>query len=114
MSLLANSGGGTAPPLWLNHAWGFEYYDPDGSFASAEIDLYLDKVDAATPTRVILTDASAGVTRTATAVTVGQTPAWVAANLSAGTWEVRLLVDKYQVAWWRFEVLTPEAGAYTP
>lgn len=114
MSLLTTSGGGTAPPLWLNHKWGFEYSDPDGSFAAAEVDVYLDKIDANPVDRVTLTEASSGVTRAATSITVDQTTTWVAAELSAGSWECRLLIDKYQVAWWRFEVLTPEAGAFTP
>lgn len=114
MSALSQSNGGVGPPLWRNHKWGFTYTDPSGSFASAEIDVYLDKVGAASPTRVTLTDASTGVSRTTTSVTVTQVPGWVNANLTAGTWVVRLLIDKSQVAWWRFEVLTPDAGDFTP
>lgn len=114
MSALSNSNGGVGPPLWLNHKWAFTYTDTAGSFASAEVDVYLDKVGASPVDRVTLTDASSGVTRATTSITVSQTPTWVAAELSEGTWEVHLLIDKSQVAWWRFQVLTPEAGAFTP
>jgi hypothetical protein len=114
MGALSQSNGGVGPPLWRNHKWAFAYTDPSGSFASAEVDVYLDKIGATTPTRVTLTDASTGVSRTATTVTVSQEPSWVNTNLSAGTWMVWLLIDKSRVAWWQFEVLTPEAGDQTP
>lgn len=102
------------PPLRLNHRWVWEYVDAAANFAAAEVDIYLDKVEASTPTRVTLTEESGGVTRTATAIACDQSPVWVLANLSAGTWEFHLLVDKVEECWGRLEVLTPPAGGYTP
>ena len=114
MSTLKDINGGVGPPLWRNHKWAFAYADPSGSFASAEVDVYLDKIGAATPTRVSFTEADGGVTRATTSVTVAQAPSWVNTNLSAGSWMVWLLIDKSRVAWWQFDVLTPEAGDQTP
>lgn len=114
MSILTASRHGVGPSFWLNHKWGWRYDDPEVTFISAEIDIYLDKVGATVPTRVTLTEASAGVTRGATYIDCDQAAAWVAANLSAGTWRVHLLADKYELSCWTFEVLTPDAGAFTP
>lgn len=114
MSVLAASRGGVAPPLWRNHRWGWRYADPTTDFSSAEIDIYLDLVEAATPTRVALTNASTGVTRGNGYIDCDQAGTWVAANLSEGTWRVHLLSDKAELAWWTFKVLTPDAGVFTP
>lgn len=102
------------PPLRLNHRFVWEFVDNDYDFTSAEIDVYLDKVGASTPTRVTLTDASPGITRADGSLSCDQSPAWVNTNLSEGVWELHLLVNKIEECWGRFEVITPPAGEYTP
>ncbi len=102
------------PPLRLNHRWVWEYVDAAANFAAAEVRIYVDKVEATTPTRVTLTEASGGVTRTTTTIACDQAPSWVGTNLSAGTWEMSLVVNGVLEAWGRFDVITPTAGAQTP
>ena len=111
-NILTASRGGVAPSLWLNHKWGWRYEDLAVDYSAAEIDIYLDKVG--TSTRVTLTNASTGVSRASGYIDCDQAGTWVAANLSAGTWRVHLLADKYELTWWTFQVLTPDAGAFTP
>ena len=113
-NVLIASRGGVGPSLWLNHKWGFRYDDPDTDFSAASISIYLDLVGAETPTRVTLTHASTGVTRADGYVDCDQAASWVAANLAAGTWKAHLLSDGYELAWWTFQVVTPDAGGFTP
>lgn len=113
-SVVATSNGGIGPPVWRNEKWGFVVTDPNEAYDAAEIDVYLDKLNVENPPRVQLTQLDSGVTVTATTVEVDMPTEWVSENLTAGRWRVALLVNGYRRAWWYLDVLTPEAGDFTP
>lgn len=114
MSVLAFNRGGVGPCQHLNHAYGWTAADPNGAFDEAEIDIHFDLTESDEPTRVELTQDSDGVTVTSTTVALDMPPEWVEENFVEGTWRAYFLVNGYKRAWWTFQVLTPEAGAFTP
>lgn len=113
-SVLATSSGFVAPPLRLNHRLQFEFVDTEATWAAADVDIYFDKVGADPLDRVTVVGTDPEATVGGTSILFDGDSAWVAANLSEGDWECHVLADEVEEVWFRFQVLTPPAGAFTP
>ena len=100
--------------LPLNTAFGVYWQRAGDDFTGADVLLTLTNIDAGTPssTRKLITTYTLSVSNSR--ITVAKDETWVAANLTAGTYEGVLVVNGTHVWTFRFPALTPTGGAVSP
>lgn len=103
-----------ARALPLNTAFGVFWGVPGQNYTGAAVLLTLTNITAAAPATTRKEITTYTLSESNSRINIAKDAAWVAANLTAGTYEGILTVNGTHALTFRFPVLTPTGGAVAP